>query len=290
MARILLTGAAGMLGGKLLQALSSGHDLTATSRRGGNGMSALDVCDRDAARAAVDRIRPDWIVNAAAYTATDRAEAEPERAWEANCAAPALLAAEAERAGCRILHVSTDFVFSGSKGESYVESDPVGPRGVYASSKAAGEAAVRAACPDRHAIVRVSWLYGPGGGNFVASMLRLARERERLRIVADQRGTPTYTGDAAAMIRRILDEGLGGTIHAANRGETTWFELARETLSLAGISTPVEPIATAGYPTACPRPACSALRNAVLEATIGDSMRPWREALQTYLKELGTIP
>jgi dTDP-4-dehydrorhamnose reductase len=226
------------------------------------------------------------VVNAAAYTAVDRAESEPEAAFAVNAAGPANLAAAAARTKARFLHVSTDFVFSGEKEDPYEETDPTGALGVYGKSKEEGEARVRALLPDRHLIVRVSWLFGPDGGNFVATMLRLALERERLRVVADQRGTPTFTRDAADLLATLIAAGATGTIHGANRGVTTWCDLAREALRLRGVGTPVDAITTADYPTPAARPRNSALRNRVLENTIGDSMRPWPDALAAYLREV----
>ena len=287
MANILVTGARGMLGRRLVEALSVGHRVTAATRGGRDGTLALDITSEDDVRDAVTSLRPEWIVNAAAYTATDRAEQEPELAWAANARGPLYLARAARNSGARILHIGTDFVFSGSKGSPYVETDAMGPRGDYASSKAAGEQTVRPAAPDHHSIVRVSWLYGKDGPNFVATMLRLAKERDTLRVVSDQRGTPTLTTDAAHMIVRILENGISGTIHAANQGVTTWFDLAERTIKLAGLPTRVIPITTAEYPTPCPRPACSALTNQVLGTTLGDSMRPWPSALADYLHEIG---
>jgi dTDP-4-dehydrorhamnose reductase len=290
MVKILLTGARGMLGRRLAEAFSQSHKVFPSSRAGSDGTLRLDVTEIEEVRSAFQTLKPDWIVNAAAYTATDRAESEPELAWKANAQAPGILARVAQERGARILHVGTDFVFSGQKGAAYTETDAMGPRGVYASSKAAGEEAVRNAAPDAHTIVRVAWLYGADGGNFVQTMLRLGGERDVLRVVSDQRGTPTHTRDAAKTMVDILEAGLKGTVHAANSGITTWFELAQETIRLAGLKARVEPISTAEYPTLCPRPACSALKNEVLESTIGDAMRPWSEALRAYLNELGVIP
>ena len=231
----------------------------------------------------VEELRPDWIVNAAAYTAVDGAESDAETAHAVNADGPQNLARALAPTGGRLLHVSTDFVFRGDKEEPYVEDDPTGAVGVYAKSKEEGERRVRQILPESHAIVRIAWLYGEDGGNFVQTMLRLAGERERLGVVDDQRGTPTYTRDAAAAMLKIMDAGILGTVHAANQGTTTWCGLAREALRLAGSTTTVEAIRTEDYPTAAPRPKNSALRNQVLERTIGDHMRPWQEALAAYI-------
>ena len=247
------------------------------------GIRALDITAAEDVVAMVEAVQPDWIVNAAAYTAVDGAEAAAETAHAVNTVGPGNLASALSGTGGRLLHVSTDFVFRGDKADAYVEDDPTGAEAVYAKSKEAGERRVREVLPDAHAIVRIAWLFGEDGGNFVGTMLRLAGERERLGVVDDQRGTPTYARDAAEAMSRIMDAGILGTVHAANRGTTTWCGLAREALRLAGSNTPVDAIATADYPTPAPRPRNSALRNQVLERTIGDHMRPWQEALAAYI-------
>ncbi|MAG57450.1 MAG: dTDP-4-dehydrorhamnose reductase [Planctomycetes bacterium] len=287
MACILLTGARGMLGRRLHEGfVDTGHRVTATELVDVDGLSGLDIVDRDAVLTAVRATRPDWIVNAAAYTAVDRAESEPTAAYAANAEGPTNLALAAAETGARLLHVSTDFVFSGESDGFYVEDDPTGAAGIYARSKEEGERRVRDALPDAHVILRVAWLFGPDGGNFVATMLRLGAERERLGVVDDQTGTPTFTRDAATVATRVVEADLRGTIHSANQGKTSWCGLARAALQFAGISTPVDAIGTSDYPTAAPRPKNSALRNQVLEGSIGNTMRPWREALDAYVAEL----
>jgi len=272
-----------MLGRRLHESLGQNHDVVAAELTESPGIRALDICDEAAVMAAVEALRPSWIVNAAAYTAVDAAEAQSDAAFSVNAAGPANLAKAAAGVDARLLHVSTDFVFSGEKPDPYVETDETGARGVYARSKEEGERRVREFLPDSHAIVRIAWLFGEDGNNFVRTMLRLAEERDRLTVVDDQTGTPTYTRDAAAVMTRIVEEGLSGTIHAANRGVTTWCGLAREALRLAGAGTTVGAITTDEYPTPAPRPRNSALRNKRLEDTMGDPMRPWQEALAAYV-------
>ena len=277
-----------MLGQRLHETLSEAGETIATARTATAGVRALDIADQGAVAACVADVRPDWIVNAAAYTAVDRAEEEQAAAMRANAEGPENLARSAAEHGARLLHVSTDFVFDGTKGSPYEESDPTGPVGAYARSKEEGERRVAAVLPDAHAIVRVAWLYGPGGGNFVATMLRLGAERDRLGVVDDQWGSPTYTRDAATAIRAIMEADLRGIIHAANRGVTTWCGLARRALEFAGCPTPVAAITTADYPTPAARPRNSALVNRVLEETIGDPMGLWDDALKDYIAE--TVP
>lgn len=286
MATILLTGARGMLGRRLAETLATAHEVVATDLAAAEGIRALDITDPGAVRGAMDETRPHWIVNAAAYTAVDLAETEEEAAERGNVIGPRVLAQAAASAGARMLHVGTDFVFSGEKEGHYLEEDEVGPLGVYARTKADGETVVRETLPDEHLIVRVAWLFGPDGKNFVQTMLRLGAERDRLGVVDDQSGTPTFTRDAAATMLRLIDSGVTGTVHAANQGKTTWCAFAREALRLADIATPVDAITTADYPTPARRPRNSALSNGVLASTIGDTMRPWQEALAAYVAEI----
>ena len=288
MARFLLVGARGMLGRRLHETLGAAGDLVASGRTESEGVRVLDVTDAAAVDAAVCEVRPDWIVNASAYTAVDRAEDEQQAAFAVNAEGPEHLARAAARHGARLLHVSTDFVFDGEKESAYVETDATNAIGVYARSKEEGERRVAAQLPEAHAIVRVAWLYGPDGGNFVATMLRLGRERDRLGVVDDQHGTPTFTRDAAAAITAVIEADLRGVIHAANRGATTWCGLARRALELAGCATPVDGITTADYPTPARRPKNSALKNRVLEQTIGDPMRTWEDALTDYIAEMAS--
>jgi dTDP-4-dehydrorhamnose reductase len=283
MSTILLTGCRGMLGRRLHEELARGHRVVATTWPPEPGFRELDLTDRSAVGEAVRGARPGWIVNAAAYTAVDRAESEPELAFAVNEDGPGHLADAAVGIGARLLHVSTDFVFDGAKPEAYVEDDPTGPLGVYARSKEAGERRVRESGVE-HLILRVAWLFGPEGGNFVDTIRRLAAERDRLQVVDDQRGTPTFTADAASLVHRLIHQDLRGTIHGANRGETTWYGLAREVIARCGIATDLVPCTTAEYPTPAPRPRNSALCNRVLEDTMGHFTRPWTEALDAHLQ------
>jgi dTDP-4-dehydrorhamnose reductase len=280
----MLVGALGMLGRRVHEVLRDRYDVVPTARGPAavGEIRPLDVADEAAVRAAVRAARPEVVVNCAGYTAVDRAESEPEAAWAVNAVAPRVLAEEAAAAGALVVHVSSDFVFDGKKREPYVETDPVNPLSTYARSKEAGERFVREAAP-RHVIVRTQWLYGPDGKHFPATMLRLCREGKPLRVVDDQVGAPTYAPDVAAAIDRILEAGLTGTIHAANRGQASWYELARAVLARAGEKAPVTPIKTAELRSAAVRPEYSVLRNAVLEGTIGDCMRPWQEALAAFI-------
>ncbi|MFN4088203.1 MAG: dTDP-4-dehydrorhamnose reductase [Alphaproteobacteria bacterium] len=258
------------------------------------GRDEIDLADPHALRAAVARHAPAILVNAAAFTAVDAAETDPAAAHAVNAAAPSILAAAAAKAGAAILHLSTDYVFDGRKPGPYVEDDPVAPLSVYGSTKAAGEAAVRAACP-RHVILRTSWVYAPAGRNFVLTMLRLGAERPLLRIVDDQRGAPTAAADIAdtimAIARQIaVDEDSWGTFHFTAAGATSWYGFARAIFALAAAAgRPVphlEPVTTADYPTPARRPSNSRLDCARIGRAYGIVPRDWQAALADTTAEL----
>jgi len=228
----------------------------------------------------VARERPDWIVNCAAYTQVDRAEAEPEIAQRVNAAGAANLARAARITGARLLHMSTDYVFDGRAARPYREDDPVGPLNVYGRTKLAGEQAVRDIMPDAHLIVRTQWLFGPGGANFVATIVRLARERSELKVVNDQHGRPTYAPDLAAALWKLVACGARGTVHCANEGAATWFELATAAVAAAGLRTAVVPCSTGDMPRPARRPPYSVLDCTRYEGIAGSPLRPWQLALK----------
>jgi dTDP-4-dehydrorhamnose reductase len=274
MGPILLTGGSGQVGTALRRRLAArGIEAVAPGRDALDLASPSDIAKMVAAR--------DWaaVVNCAAYTAVDRAEAEPDPAWAANAVAPEMLGVATAAHGIRLLHVSTDYVFDGSKSGWYGEDDPVAPLGVYGASKEAGERGVRAANPD-HVILRTAWVVSPWGHNFVRTMLRLGRERDRLRVVDDQRGCPTSADDIAEALATIATApSQPGTYHFVNAGEASWCELARFVLARAGIGTPVDAIATADYPTPARRPLNSRLATGRIAATFGIVPRPWQDAV-----------
>jgi dTDP-4-dehydrorhamnose reductase len=286
MQSILVTGGSGQVGGALRQRAGDAFEVVAPSR------SDLDLTDPTALTAAV--VSRNWaaVVNCAAYTAVDRAENDVVAAWQVNAIAPAALAAATAAANVPLIHLSTDYVFDGSKPGFYVETDPVGPIGVYGASKEGGEQAVRTANP-RHVILRTAWVVSSTGSNFVKTMLRLGADRDRLRVVADQQGCPTGARDIAdavmAIVRRI-DEGRFGTFHFVNGGEATWAELAETVFVRAarhGRSQPlVERIATIDYPTPAKRPANSRLSTAKIEAVYGILPRDWRVVIDEIVDEL----
>jgi len=289
MGPILVTGGSGQVGSAIARLAGSGVEVVAPGR------DALDLSDPRALTAMVGSRSWGAVVNCAAYTAVDKAETDVVAAWQVNALAPAALAEASAAAGIPILHVSTDYVFSGTKPDFYVEEDSVAPLGVYGASKLGGELAVRSANP-RHLILRTAWVVSATGNNFVKTMLRLGAERPQLRVVADQRGCPTAADDIARAILSILPrigDGPYGTYHFVNAGEATWHSLAEAVFARAathGRPAPsVEPIATSDYPTPAARPANSRLATAKIMRDFGISPRDWHEAIDeivdTLLKE-----
>jgi len=254
--RILITGATGQVGRELVDVFSD-HDVVAVDHH------RLDVADRDAVLGAVTSIRPDVIVNSAAYTAVDACESETDTAWSVNALAVRHLAEGARRVGGWVCHLSTDYVFDGSKTEPYVEWDAPNPVSMYGRSKLGGELELSPA----DTIVRTSWVSGYHGGNMVQTILRLAAEHDALSFVDDQRGHPTFADDLAVIVRRLVIDRRPGLFHVTNQGAVSWYEFARAVLTAAGLDPDrVNPVATADLLPVrpAPRPANSVLDNAAL--------------------------
>jgi dTDP-4-dehydrorhamnose reductase len=288
--QILVTGATGQLGSELLRRAPH-FGVTAA----GFTTQQLDITNAEAVQQAVAESGVTAVVNAAAYTAVDKAESEEARAFAVNRDGTANLAAACAAAHIPFVHVSTDYVFDGTKATPYTETDPVHPVSVYGASKEAGERALRDAWP-HHIILRTAWVYSAFGNNFVKTMLRLARERDSLRVVADQHGCPTAAGDIAeailTIVQRIAGEGEipWGTYHYCGAGSTTWHGFAQAIVEMAapalGRAIPVAPITTADYPTPAKRPANSVLDCSKIREKLDIEPRPWRESLQEVVSEL----
>jgi dTDP-4-dehydrorhamnose reductase len=278
--RILITGAAGMLGLDLRQAaMSAGHETVALSR------SQLDITDAGAVTAAVAAAAPQAVVNCAAWTDVDGAEARSADALAVNGPGAGHVAAAAAAAGAWVIHVSSDYVFNGRKRSPYVESDAVDPIGAYGRGKLQGELDVAAAAAGRHTIVRSSWLFGAGGACFPKTMLRLAGERPTLNVVADQIGCPTFTGHLARALLSLAQDPVPGVLHVAGAGACSWYEFATEIVAAAGADCEVRPIPTDAYPTPARRPAYS-----VLGSERGAPELPtWRAGLTEFIAELGQV-
>jgi dTDP-4-dehydrorhamnose reductase len=266
-----------MLGSQLCRTLTAaGHDVTPATR------PSFDLTDPAACAAAVGHA--DWVVNCAAYTAVDAAESHEGHAFEVNALGPAMLGRAARLAGARLLHVSTDYVFSGDATTPYAEDAPLAPRSAYGRTKAAGEWAVRAECPDA-IIVRTAWLYGPGGPSFVAKMAQLAGERETVSVVSDQIGQPTTTAHLSLFIAQLIASGApAGVYHGTCVGTTSWHGLAQAVFQELGLDPGrVLPISTAEYPLPAPRPAYSVLGHARASAVGVQVLPHWRVALATTI-------
>jgi dTDP-4-dehydrorhamnose reductase len=299
--KVLLTGAAGQLGQALRHQLPAGVELIASCRSGGNGLLALDLAEAEACRAAIRDHRPDWVLNAGAYTAVDKAESEPELALAVNGGAPWAFAEALADTGGRLLQLSTDFVFNGSQGSPYRLEQKRDPLGVYGVSKAAGEEAVEqllgpaagGAGAGRGVILRTSWVMGPVGKNFALTMLRLHRERQQIGVVEDQVGCPTSTHTLAAACWRVISAGISEPVlHWSDAGAASWFdvavavgELAQE-LGLLEQPALVNPLTTAEYPLPAQRPSYSLLDCSGSRKALGLAPTPWRQALRQLLVTL----
>ncbi|HET9018452.1 MAG TPA: dTDP-4-dehydrorhamnose reductase [Acetobacteraceae bacterium] len=275
---ILVTGGAGQVAQALADAAGR-HTLRVVGR------PDFDFDRPETLRAVLDEAAPSLVVNAAAYTAVDKAETDQDAAWRANRDGPAILAAWCAGRGARLIHISTDYVFDGLKGAPYTEDDETSPTGVYGASKRAGEEAVLASGA-KALILRTSWVYAPRGKNFVLTMLNAARKTDRLRVVADQRGCPTAAADLADAILALADRwdgSTGGIFHAAGNGETTWHGLAEAVFARAephGLRRPtLEAIATEDWPTPARRPPDSRLDCARLAQTFGVALPRWEDSV-----------
>jgi dTDP-4-dehydrorhamnose reductase len=278
--RILITGKEGQVGWELRRSLAALGDVVATDRR------TLDLRDSSAIPRTVRKIRPDIIVNAAAYTAVDNAESEADVAMQVNAIAPGILAEEAKRLGALLVHYSTDYVFDGSKKSPYKEEDVPIPLSVYGRSKLEGEQAITASkC--RHLIFRTSWVYGSRGRNFLLTILKAAREKPELRVVDDQFGAPTSSLAIADATARVLQlRAAQGLYHMTAGGQTSWFGFAQTILRNAAISTPVLPIRSDQYPAKATRPRNSVLDNSRLKGALGVSLPDWESQLEQVMAEV----
>lgn len=287
---IIVTGGAGQVGHELVRhAWPEGFEIVAPER------ARLDFADADAVKAFIGATKPAAVINAAAYTAVDKAETDVAAAFAANALTPAILADATREAGVPLVHISTDYVFDGRRTGAYETDDPIAPLGVYGASKAAGEAAALLG-NRRTAVVRVAWVVSARRANFVKTMLRLGRERDVVRVVADQRGAPTLAADlaaalAAVTLAMIADEAAPtGVFHFTNEGATTWHDFAAaifEAASARGLKTPkLEPIPTSAYPTPAARPANSELSTARIARDYGVRPRPWRDGLPALIDEI----
>lgn len=287
MATILLTGAGGQLGWELQRsAKRTGHLLHAVD------LQALDITDALAIEAILSEVHPEIIMNAAAYTAVDKAEKEPGQAYAVNRDGAANLARAARASGASLVHISTDFIFDGVRGVPHRPADEPGPQGVYGASKLAGERAVREIMGDGALIIRTAWVYSAHGNNFVKTMLRLMGERDELRVVDDQIGSPTWAHGLADCIWRALDRHLTGVYHWTDTGAASWYDFAvaiqEEALKIGLLTEAVRvtPIPSSEYPTPAKRPSYSVLDKSATWQALGHIAPHWRDSLRSMLSEL----
>jgi len=276
--RILITGANGQLGFDLQRTLAS-HELILMD------FPAFDLtkpsCEKQVASA-----QPDLVIHAAAYTDVDGAEHQPDLAMAVNAQGTEWVARGAARAKARLIYISTDYVFDGLKKIPYLETDLANPLNLYGKSKLEGEGRALAHCPNA-LVVRTSWLYGAHGKNFVKTMMRLAMEQPELRVVADQRGSPTSAEDLAQALAKMLTLDIRGIVHATGTGDCTWYELASAIVSAMGRQTPVHPMTTAEVGRRAARPSYSVLANCVLKQS-GMTLPHWKDSLVQFVKSMGT--
>ncbi len=275
--RILIAGAAGMLGRDLCTAFA-GEEVVSVSR------AELDITDAAAVFALVHKERPSLIINAAAFTNVDECETSIDDAYRVNAVGPRNLAAAAQETDAAIMHFSTDYVFAGDASQPQREYDPVGPVSIYGKSKLAGERLVQALCP-RHYVIRTSWLYGLHGKNFVSTMLRLGGQTGMVRVVDDQLGSPTYTIDLAQAATQLAGKPYYGTYHLSNGGVCSWHQFARDIFAAAGMDVTVEAISSEMLSRKAKRPAYSVLDNQMWHLSGFTPLRSYKEALQDYMKD-----
>jgi dTDP-4-dehydrorhamnose reductase len=277
--RVVLLGAGGMLGRDLVATTPQGVSLFPATR------AQLDITDDVAVAARVAEVRPDLIINAAAYTAVDRAESEPQLAFEVNGRASGELGKIAARARIRVVHFSTDYVFDGTAKEPYVEDASTNPINVYGASKLAGERALRESGA-QHLLIRTQWLFGLHGDSFPRTMLERVAQGIPTAVVSDQTGKPTYTVDLAISTWRLIEARVEGVIHVANSGWATWYEVGRHVFTLAGKPDLITSCTSSEYPTTASRPSYTVLSTAKAEAALGHGMPDWRLALERFIRSV----
>ncbi|MDR2156574.1 MAG: dTDP-4-dehydrorhamnose reductase [Clostridiales Family XIII bacterium] len=288
--RLLITGSRGQLGNELIEILRSGTSeigavpaVYAGAEITGVDVDTLDIADIGAVSDFADGKNFDLIINCAAMTNVDACESDCETAMKVNAIGARNMASAAERRNAKLVHVSTDYVFDGRAATPYREWDSPAPATVYGKSKLLGERYVRETCR-RSFIVRTAWLYGSAGNNFVRTILKLAAEKDRIKVVDDQIGNPTNANDLAHHILRIAAGDGYGVYHCTGEGICSWYDFAAEIVRLSGLSCEVEPCSTEEFPRPAPRPAYSAMDRLMLRTTGADEMRPWREALEAFMK------
>lgn len=276
---VLVTGASGQLG-QALQAIVPKHS---TLQFHFASSAEADITNKENLEQVFNRLKPDFCINAAAYTAVDKAESEPEKAHLINVTGAKNLAEVCKEHNATLIHVSTDFVFDGSKNTPYTEEDETNPQGVYGKTKREGEQEIEKILT-AHYIIRTSWLYSEYGNNFMKTMIRLGNERDSLGVVNDQTGTPTNTNDLAEAILQIIESGKKeyGIYHYSNEGVATWYDFAKKIFEVNNISVDLKPITTADYPTPAKRPVYSVIDKSKIRSAFGLKISHWHDSLKRY--------
>lgn len=278
--KILVSGANGQLGQDVVKILGTNHEVH------GLGREQLDITNEHQCLEILESLKPDVVIHSAAYTAVDLAEKEEDLAYKINAFGTRNLAVAAEKFGAKFCYISTDYVFDGTATKPYREYDNTNPQSIYGKSKRAGEHLVQT-LSSKYFIVRTSWVYGLYGANFVKTMLKLAQDRDSLKVVNDQFGSPTYTVDLANFLEQLIQTERYGIYHASNSGVCSWFEFANAIFEESGKKMSVEPCSTEEFPRPAPRPRYSAMDHMAIRANGFEDLRPWSEGLQAFLKELG---
>lgn len=277
--KLLVTGAKGQLGQELMRTEDERYEIVGLDR------VALDVTDLAQCKQTIAQYAPSAVIHAGAYTAVDQAETEVDEAYRVNALGTRNLAIAAREANVKLCYVSTDYVFDGQGSHPYNEYDNTNPQSVYGKSKRAGELLLQSICPTFF-IVRTSWVYGKHGNNFVKTMLKLAQDRDSLKVVSDQIGSPTYTRDLTLFLLNLVETEAYGIYHTTNAGACSWFEFAQAIFEERGIQSTLTPCTTSEFPRPAPRPAYSVLDHSAIRQNGFSDLRPWREALREFLSEL----
>lgn len=276
--KILITGAQGMLGKDLEEVLKERHQLVLTGRE------TLDITDYEQCRNVISCERPNLIINSAAYTMVDKCEEEIDLAYKVNALGPKNLAMICSELNIPLVHISTDYVFDGTKSSSYLENDIKNPLNIYGKSKSLGEDYIMSST-DKYYIVRTSWLFGENGNNFIKTMLKLGKTRDRLTVVNDQFGSPTYTKDLAQAIAKLIDEPKYGIYHITNSEFTNWYEYAKYIFTLARYNVNVQPISSEEFNRPAPRPKNSILENRNWQIKGFSLLRSYKDAVREYVEK-----
>ena len=288
--KILVSGANGQLGKELTRMLDTGFaeigEIPYTLKNAEvikADIDDLDITNINATISFIENIKPQVIINCSAFTNVDLCETERDTAFRVNSLGPRNLAIAAQKVNAKLIHISTDYVFNGDGNEPYCEYDSCNPQSIYGKTKYLGEQYVREFCP-KYFIVRTSWLYGYEGNNFVKTIMKLAKEKESIKVVNDQRGNPTNANDLAYHILKLIDSNEYGIYHCTGSGECSWYDFACKIVEYANISCEVAPCTTSEFPRPAKRPSYSSLDNMMLRNTIEDEMRFWQDALRNFIK------